>query len=87
MLMVDEGASICLCEGVLGASDPDSPPEELTFHLETPPLHGFLENTTPAPGSEKSNAGVRVGLCQFICVRMSGHIRFWFWIGIWFWFL
>lgn len=63
MLVVDEGSSICLCGGVLGASDPDSPPEQLVFHLETPPLHGFLENTQPMPGSEKSNAGVRVGQC------------------------
>uniref|UniRef100_I3JAE1 Fras1 related extracellular matrix 1b n=1 Tax=Oreochromis niloticus TaxID=8128 RepID=I3JAE1_ORENI len=60
MLVVDEGSSVCLCGGVLGASDPDSPTEQLVFHLETPPLHGFLENTQPTPGSEKSNAGVRV---------------------------
>lgn len=64
MLVVDEGSTACLCVGVLGASDPDSPPEQLTFHVETPPLHGFLENTLPTPGSEKSNAGVRVG--QFV---------------------
>uniref|UniRef100_A0A3P9DAJ0 Fras1 related extracellular matrix 1b n=1 Tax=Maylandia zebra TaxID=106582 RepID=A0A3P9DAJ0_9CICH len=38
MLVVDEGSSICLCGGVLGASDPDSPPEQLVFHLETPPF-------------------------------------------------
>lgn len=63
MLMVDEGSTVCLCGGVLGASDPDSPPEELTFHLETFPLHGFLENTLPSLGSEKSNAGLRVGQC------------------------
>lgn len=63
MLVVDEGSSACLCGGVLGASDLDSPPDQLTFHLETPPLHGFLENTLPTPGSEKSNAGVRVGQC------------------------
>nr|XP_040040685.1 FRAS1-related extracellular matrix protein 1b isoform X1 [Gasterosteus aculeatus aculeatus] len=60
MLVVNEGSSVCLCGGVLGASDPDSPADRLTFHLETPPLHGFLENTLPTPGSEKSNAGVRV---------------------------
>ncbi|XP_053178655.1 FRAS1-related extracellular matrix protein 1b [Scomber japonicus] len=60
MLVVQEGSFSCVCGGVLGASDPDSPPDQLTFHLETPPLHGFLENTLPTPGSEKSNAGVRV---------------------------
>ncbi len=61
MLVVDEGSSACLCGGVLGALDPDNPPDQLTFHLEIPPLHGFLENMLPSPGSEKSNAGVRVG--------------------------
>ncbi|XP_068174802.1 FRAS1-related extracellular matrix protein 1b [Antennarius striatus] len=60
MLVVDEGSSSCLCGRVLGASDPDSPPNQLTFHLDTPPQYGFLENTLPTPGSEKSNAGVRV---------------------------
>ncbi|XP_034738010.1 FRAS1-related extracellular matrix protein 1b, partial [Etheostoma cragini] len=75
MLVVDEGSSACLCGGVLGASDPDSPPEQLTFHLETRPLHGFLENTLPAPGSEKSNAGVP--LESFSLVHLtSGFINY-----------
>lgn len=60
---MDEGSSACLCGGFLGALDPDSPPDHLTFHLEALPLYGFLENTLPTPGSEKSNAGVRVGQC------------------------
>lgn len=63
-LIVDEGSSACLSARVLSASVPDSPPDQLTFHIETSPLHGFLENTLPAPGSEKSNAGVRVGQCM-----------------------
>uniref|UniRef100_A0A3P9NEA2 Fras1 related extracellular matrix 1b n=1 Tax=Poecilia reticulata TaxID=8081 RepID=A0A3P9NEA2_POERE len=60
LLLVDEGSRACLCGGVLGASDPDSPPQELTFHLEAPPLHGFLENVLPMPGSEKSGAGIPI---------------------------
>uniref|UniRef100_A0A4W4GI01 C-type lectin domain-containing protein n=1 Tax=Electrophorus electricus TaxID=8005 RepID=A0A4W4GI01_ELEEL len=44
----------------LAATDPDTEPEQLTFHLETEPQHGFLENTLPSPGFEKSNAGIRV---------------------------
>ncbi|XP_061834466.1 FRAS1-related extracellular matrix protein 1b [Nerophis lumbriciformis] len=60
MLVVDEGSFACLNKGVLGATDPDSLPEQLTFHLDTKPLHGFLENTLPTPGSEKSNAGIPV---------------------------
>ncbi|XP_035863594.1 FRAS1-related extracellular matrix protein 1b [Sander lucioperca] len=75
MLVVDEGSSACLCGGVLGASDPDSPPEQLTFHLETPPLHGFLENTLPAPGSEKSNAGVPLESFSLIHLT-SGFINY-----------
>ncbi|XP_074492745.1 FRAS1-related extracellular matrix protein 1b isoform X1 [Sebastes fasciatus] len=75
MLVVDEGSSACLCGGVLGASDPDSPPDLLTFHLETPPLHGFLENTLPTPGSEKSNAGVRVESFSLVHLT-SGFINY-----------
>lgn len=61
MLLVDEGSRACLCGGVLGASDPDSLPQDLTFHLEAPPLHGFLENVLPMPGSEKSGVGIPIG--------------------------
>ncbi|XP_038570885.1 FRAS1-related extracellular matrix protein 1b isoform X2 [Micropterus salmoides] len=75
MLVVDEGSSACLCGGFLGASDPDSPPDQLTFHLETPPRHGFLENTLPTPGSEKSNAGVRVESFSLVHLT-SGFINY-----------
>ncbi|XP_040896305.1 FRAS1-related extracellular matrix protein 1b isoform X2 [Toxotes jaculatrix] len=75
LLVVDEGSSACLCGGVLGASDPDSPPDQLTFHLETPPLHGFLENTLPTPGSEKSNAGIQVESFSLIHLT-SGFINY-----------
>ncbi|XP_036442581.1 FRAS1-related extracellular matrix protein 1b isoform X2 [Colossoma macropomum] len=60
MLVVDEGSSVCLCGGVLAATDPDTKPEQLIFQLESPPQYGFLENTLPSPGFEKSNAGIRV---------------------------
>ncbi|KAG7487845.1 hypothetical protein MATL_G00027620 [Megalops atlanticus] len=60
MFSVDEGSSACLCGGMLGASDPDTVPDELIFFIETSPQHGFLENTLPTPGFEKSNAGLSV---------------------------
>lgn len=75
MLVVDEGSSVCLCGGVLGASDRDSLPEQLTFYLDTPPLHGFLENTLPTPGSEKSNAGVKVEFFSLVHLT-SGFINY-----------
>ncbi|KAK7878822.1 hypothetical protein WMY93_034270, partial [Mugilogobius chulae] len=64
LLSVDEGSFGCLCGGVLGATDLDTPPDDITFHLLTPPLHGFIENTLPSVGSEKSRAGIPVGQSQ-----------------------
>ncbi|XP_056132911.1 FRAS1-related extracellular matrix protein 1b [Lampris incognitus] len=75
MFVVDEGSSACLCGGVLGAMDPDTPHDQLTFHLEVPPQHGFLENTLPTPGFEKSNAGVRVESFSLLHLT-SGYINY-----------
>ncbi|XP_053368460.1 FRAS1-related extracellular matrix protein 1b [Clarias gariepinus] len=60
MLVVEEGSSVCLCDNLLMATDPDTKPDYLHFFLETPPQYGFLENTLPSPGFEKSNAGIQV---------------------------
>uniref|UniRef100_A0A4W5RFZ9 Fras1 related extracellular matrix 1b n=1 Tax=Hucho hucho TaxID=62062 RepID=A0A4W5RFZ9_9TELE len=75
MFAVDEGSSACLCGGVLGAEDPDTYPEELLFLLEKPPLQGFLENTLPSPGFEKSNAGLRVVSFSLLHLR-AGYINY-----------
>ncbi|XP_028301158.1 FRAS1-related extracellular matrix protein 1-like, partial [Gouania willdenowi] len=60
VLLVDEGSFACLSDGFLKASDLDSPTHQLTFHLQAPPLHGYLENTLPPVGSEWSSTGVPV---------------------------
>ncbi|KAI4899055.1 hypothetical protein NFI96_009052 [Prochilodus magdalenae] len=74
MLVVDERSSICLCGGVLAANDPDTRPEQLIFQLESPPQYGFLENTLPSPGFEKSNAGFQLHLTSgFINYVQSVH--------------
>ncbi|CAM5135815.1 unnamed protein product, partial [Eretmochelys imbricata] len=57
MFIVDEGSSACISLDYLNASDKDTIPEELTFFLETNPQYGYLEDTLPSPGYEKSNAG------------------------------
>ncbi|KAK0150852.1 FRAS1-related extracellular matrix protein 1 [Merluccius polli] len=75
MLVVEEGSWVCLRGGSLGASDPDSPPDQLTFHLETPPEHGFLENTLPPPGHQKSNAGQSIDTFSFTHLT-SGYINY-----------
>ncbi|KAJ7993225.1 hypothetical protein DPEC_G00270240 [Dallia pectoralis] len=75
MFVVDEGHSACLCGGVLGAQDPDTAPEELFFFLENLPKRGFLENTLPSPGFEKSNAGLRVVSFSLLHLR-AGYINY-----------
>ncbi|XP_060735779.1 FRAS1-related extracellular matrix protein 1b [Tachysurus vachellii] len=59
-LVVDEGSSVCLCSDLLTATDPDTKPDQLNFFIEIPLQYGFLENTLPSPGFEKSNAGIQV---------------------------
>lgn len=72
---VNEGSSACLCHGELGALDPDTNPDELVFYLETPPQFGFLENTLPSPGFEKSNAGIKVESFSLLHLN-SGFINY-----------
>ncbi|KAG9350815.1 hypothetical protein JZ751_024704 [Albula glossodonta] len=75
VFVVDEGSSGCLCGGVLGASDLDTAPEGLVFLVETAPQHGFLENTLPSPGFEKSNAGLSVVSFSLLHLN-SGYINY-----------
>ncbi|KAM6962497.1 FRAS1-related extracellular matrix protein 1b [Aplochiton taeniatus] len=75
VLVVDEGSSACLCGGVLRALDPDTHTEQLTFYVESPPQHGFLESTLPSPGFEKSNAGLRVAVFSLEHL-LSGYIQY-----------
>ncbi|XP_023668989.2 FRAS1-related extracellular matrix protein 1b [Paramormyrops kingsleyae] len=75
MFMVDEGSVACLCGGFLGATDADSPQDQLLFSLDPPPEHGFIENTLPSPGFEKSNAGL--GVVSFSFPHLSaGYINY-----------
>ncbi|XP_069498160.1 FRAS1-related extracellular matrix protein 1-like [Ambystoma mexicanum] len=60
MFIVDEGSSACVTLDYLRAADDDTLSEELTFILETTPQFGYLENTLPTPGYEKSNAGINI---------------------------
>ncbi|CAM4603922.1 unnamed protein product [Lepidochelys olivacea] len=62
MFTVDEGSSACISLDYLNASDKDTIPEELTFFLETNPQYGYLEDTLPSPGYEKSNAGNNISV-------------------------
>lgn len=59
--MVEEGFSGTLTTHHLTATDPDTAPDDLEFVLVSHPQFGYLENTLPSAGFEKSNKGISVG--------------------------
>jgi hypothetical protein len=59
-LIVKEGGISPITFDILGAQDVDSKSEELIFLIQKQPEWGFVENTRPSPGSEKSNAGTSI---------------------------
>ena len=61
MFVADEGLSAALTINHLSATDPDTAADDLEFVLIAPPQFGYLENTLPSVGFEKSNIGVRIG--------------------------
>ncbi|GFO18835.1 fras1-related extracellular matrix protein 1 [Plakobranchus ocellatus] len=64
-VFVAEGESFRFSEEVLKVSDPDSKTKEIQFMVTRQPQWGYIENTKPAPGSEKNNAGIRVNSFTF----------------------
>ncbi|XP_032736459.1 FRAS1-related extracellular matrix protein 1 [Lontra canadensis] len=60
MFVVDEGFSAALTINHLSATDPDTAGDDLEFVLVSPPQFGYLENTLPSAGFEKSNMGVSI---------------------------
>ncbi|XP_048451321.1 FRAS1-related extracellular matrix protein 1a isoform X2 [Rhincodon typus] len=58
--IVEEGSSAAITVSHLCASDPDTASDELIFVLWSPPQFGYIENTLPSPGYEKSNVGISV---------------------------
>ncbi|KAL1777444.1 FRAS1-related extracellular matrix protein 1 isoform X1 [Sigmodon hispidus] len=58
--MVDEGFSAALTTHHLTATDPDTAPDDLEFVLVSHPQFGYLENTLPSAGFEKSNMGISI---------------------------
>uniref|UniRef100_A0A8C0WGN4 FRAS1-related extracellular matrix protein 1 n=1 Tax=Castor canadensis TaxID=51338 RepID=A0A8C0WGN4_CASCN len=65
MLMVDEGFSATLTINHLSATDPDTAADDLEFVLVSPPQFGYLENTLPSAGFEKSNVGISIASFQW----------------------
>ncbi|XP_028668320.1 FRAS1-related extracellular matrix protein 1b [Erpetoichthys calabaricus] len=75
MFIVDEGSSTALLPVFLQASDEDTFPEALVFLVGTSPQYGYLENTLPSPGHEKSNAGLSIASFSLRHLK-DGHINY-----------
>ncbi|XP_066113376.1 FRAS1-related extracellular matrix protein 1 isoform X2 [Saccopteryx bilineata] len=73
--LVDEGFSAALTINHLSATDPDTAKDDLEFVLMSPPQFGFLENTLPSAGFEKSNMGVSIASFQWKDMK-SMHINY-----------
>ncbi|XP_007465709.1 PREDICTED: FRAS1-related extracellular matrix protein 1 [Lipotes vexillifer] len=65
MFFVDEGFSAALTINHLSATDPDTAADDLEFVLVSPPQFGYLENTLPSAGFEKSNTGISIASFQW----------------------
>lgn len=59
-LFVKEAGKAAITTEVLTAHDVDTSDNELVFVISKQPRWGFIENTTPDRGSERSNAGTPV---------------------------
>ncbi|XP_043916309.1 FRAS1-related extracellular matrix protein 1 [Protopterus annectens] len=60
IFVVDEGSKAPITINHLNASDPDTLADELEFVLISSPQCGYIENTLPSPGFEKSNSGISI---------------------------
>lgn len=59
-ILVAEGESFRFSREVLSVTDADSKTKTIEFMITKQPQWGYIENTKPSPGSEKSNDGKRV---------------------------
>ncbi|KAJ8305475.1 hypothetical protein KUTeg_016020 [Tegillarca granosa] len=59
-VFVNESGSFTFTPDVVTAKDPDTAPEKISFMIVKQPQWGYVENVKPNPGSEKSNAGIRI---------------------------
>ncbi|XP_038625448.1 FRAS1-related extracellular matrix protein 1-like [Tachyglossus aculeatus] len=62
---VDESFSAAITVNHLFATDPDTEADDLEFVLVSPPQFGYIENTLPTPGFEKSNMGISIASFQW----------------------
>lgn len=73
--IVTEGDKGVITSRHLSADDVDSPNDDILCTIVTQPASGYVENISPAPGSEKSRAGIAVSAFTLKDVR-QGHVNY-----------
>uniref|UniRef100_A0A8C5TK83 FRAS1 related extracellular matrix 2 n=1 Tax=Malurus cyaneus samueli TaxID=2593467 RepID=A0A8C5TK83_9PASS len=71
--MVMEGDKRVITLAHLRAEDVDTPSDDILCTIVAQPTSGYVENISPAPGSEKSRAGVAISAFTLQDLR-QGHI-------------
>ncbi|KAM7291474.1 FRAS1-related extracellular matrix protein 2-like, partial [Ixodes scapularis] len=74
-LQVREGAKAAITRNYLSATDVDTNDEDILCSIDVQPSHGYVENVSPAPGSERVRAGVPVSAFT-IGEVLSGWINY-----------
>ncbi|XP_006881415.1 PREDICTED: FRAS1-related extracellular matrix protein 1 [Elephantulus edwardii] len=82
VFVVDEGFSAAITVDHLSTTDPDTEEGDLEFVLVSPPKFGYIENTRPTVGFEKSNMGIGIASFRWKDVKtlainyvQSKHLR------------
>ncbi|KAI5930317.1 FRAS1-related extracellular matrix protein 2 [Manis javanica] len=73
--IVTEGNKSPITTTHLSAEDADSRSDDLLCTIVTQPTSGYVENMAPAPGSEKSRAGIAISAFTLKDLR-QGHINY-----------
>uniref|UniRef100_A0AAY5KU18 Calx-beta domain-containing protein n=1 Tax=Esox lucius TaxID=8010 RepID=A0AAY5KU18_ESOLU len=73
-IIVTEGEKQVVTVENIRVEDPDTNPDDVICSILVKPAFGYLEITSPGPGSEKSRAGIAVTLLQFQEVRLGNVV-------------